>query len=136
MELVDRLLARIPADHPARARVEEAGLLLSVALEDFAKAAITAAHRERRAAARRLRIFVTLAQASTTTLAQIVDAYAALREHHELVPWRAVNDVLEGIYGEEGEQEIKRLAAVVFKEKKREPAPPLASWRRPRPARR
>ena len=136
MELVDRLLARIPADHPARARVEEAGLLLSVALEDFAKAAITAAHRERRAAARRLRIFVTLAQAPTTTLAQIVDAYAALREHHELVPWRAVNDVLEGIYGEEGEQEVKRLAAVALKTKKREPPPPLASWRKPRPSRR
>ena len=135
MELVDRLLARIPADHPARARVEEAGLLLSVALEDFAKAAITAAHRERRAAARRLRIFVTLVQAGAS-LGQIVDAYAALREHHALVPWRAVNDVLEGIYGEEGEQEVKRLAAVALKAKKREPTPPLASWRKPRAPRR
>lgn len=135
MELVDRLLARIPADHPARARVEEAGLLLSVALEDFAKAAITAAHRERRAAARRLRIFVTLVQGDAP-LEQVVDAYAALREHHELVPWRAVNDVLEGLFGEEGEQEVKRLAAAVVKAKKREPTPPLASWRKPRPSRR
>lgn len=131
MELVDRLLARIPTDHPARARVEDAGLLLTVALAEFAKAALTAVAKERRAAARRLRIFVTLVQ-SGADFAEVAAAYAALREHHALVPWRAVNDVLEGLYGEEGEQEVKRLAAIAFAAKKREPSPPVASWRRPR----
>lgn len=130
MEIVDKLLARIPADHPARARVEEAGLLLTVALEEFAEAALTAAQRERKAAARRLRIFVTHAQSGS--FAQVVTAYAALREHYAIVPWRAVNDVLEGLFGEEGEQEVKRLASIEFAAKKREPAVPLASWRRPR----
>jgi hypothetical protein len=130
VELVDRLLARLPVDHPSRTRVEDAGRELDAAILEYAKGAVTAAHQERKLAARRLRIFVSTLQ-SATAAHDLAAAYAELRLSYRLVPWRAVNDALEGLFGGEGEQLVKKAAAKIIADRPA-PSPPAASWRRRR----
>lgn len=129
--LVSKLLDRVAEDHPARARIERAGELLTKSLKTLATQAATVDAQARRETARRLRLILD-AVTKGRPLPEIERLYAALRRDcYSYTPWVELNAALEVIFGEESLERVKLAAAAAVRPKRRrESPPPAASWRK------
>lgn len=126
--LVGRLLARLPEDHPGREKITRAGAELVKAIDDFLGAAVKADQQIRREVGRHCRVLLSLVIAGEP-IERVAKTYAKLRAFPmALVPWAALNDVIEEVFGE---AMVKARATEVAKATARKESPrPVASVRK------
>lgn len=129
--LVGRLLARLPEDHQGREKITRAGAELVKAIDDFLGATARADRQIRREVGRHCRVLLSRVIAGEP-IERVAKTYAKLRAYPmALVPWAALNDVIEEVFGEEGEAVVKARAAEMAKATARRESPrPVASVRK------
>ena len=104
---VDKLLSRLPADHPGRERIAEAGRLLMESLAEIGRKVASADADARRTTARRLRQILDFV-ATDRPLERIAQTYAELRAvNFHRTPWGQLNAVLIEAYGEDTFLDLK-----------------------------
>ena len=122
---VEKLLARLPADHPGRERVAEAGRLLMESLTEIGRKVASADADARRTTARRLRQILDYI-VTDRPLERIAQTYAELRAiNFHRTPWGQLNAVLIEAYGEDTFLDLKeRSLSYLPKARERVESPP------------
>lgn len=132
--IVERLLARVPEDHPHRQRIADAGARILGSLKALGERVAAADAKASKETARRLRQILDHV-ATGRPIERVAEVYSRLRAlNFEKTPWRELNAVLEEVYGEAGLDTIQAKGAADARQRARRERPPAAASVNKRPS--